>query len=655
MRQGGMATETGKKHRQGAVMHRSLSGAIERVRTEGDADDVYRYEFKASSDAPVEMWRNHFEILDHGADSVRLGWLNSGNAPMLGMHNRSKQVGVIQSARLEADHIVVSVRVSRSQTDLIHDIEDGIVRNVSIGYRVHAEQLEERDTDEHGYTTRAVWRTTDWEPNEVSFVSIPADKSVGLGRSEEDAKQVKARVMELEQRISEDEGAHSDQQKRSTKKNSMADTVTIEKEQADKQRKDAVTAERTRSQGIATVAEKAREAGHGDFAAVAAEFIREGKTVEDMQRHVLENISKTPGVTTSELGLSENEQKRYSIENVVQGVINGDLHKRAAFELEVSAAHQQAVGRSGQRIAIPVDMLLRGYTPKDQRLRDMISVTNNGVGQTNTAANIVETSLLPELFVESLREHSNILGMVTMIPGLTGDVEIPIELLNPGFTWVGEDTAPDEESYGLGKFKLEFKSVGTKIPFTRKAGKQTTPQIENLLMNSIRKGLAIELAKVILTGDGTNQPLGIFNAPGIGAVTTAGTLTRTKFRELRKALGDANVDLSRARGLCSSNGEFQITDTLLDAGSGKFLGEITEGNRLRTIIGGFDTTNVCPAANLLFGDFSMYFMGMWGGVEIDRDTATGADTGSTYLRFWQDVDGIPARGADFAAVTDLSV
>ena len=162
-----MAKELNLERPEG-IVHRSLSGSIQRKRMDGDADDVYRYEFKASSDAAVEMWRGTFEVLDHSTEAVRLDWLASGNAPALGMHNRYDQVGIVESARIDGSHIIVVVRMSASQTDLIRDIEDGIVKNVSIGYRIHDEHVSERQHDDNGNTTR----TSSYNYNSVRVVSM---------------------------------------------------------------------------------------------------------------------------------------------------------------------------------------------------------------------------------------------------------------------------------------------------------------------------------------------------------------------------------------------------------------------------------------------------------------------------------------------------
>ena len=52
---------------------------------------------------------------------------------------------------------------------------DGGLKNVSVSYQVHA--IEEGATDDDAYTV------SDWEPLEASIAPVPADSTVGVGRS----------------------------------------------------------------------------------------------------------------------------------------------------------------------------------------------------------------------------------------------------------------------------------------------------------------------------------------------------------------------------------------------------------------------------------------------------------------------------------------
>ncbi len=75
------------------------------------------------------------------------------------------------------------VRFSRSAEgrEVLQDIIDGVRQHVSVGYSIrNAKYVGERDGLD-------VVLVTDWEPYEISIVSVPADTSVGIGRSADDA------------------------------------------------------------------------------------------------------------------------------------------------------------------------------------------------------------------------------------------------------------------------------------------------------------------------------------------------------------------------------------------------------------------------------------------------------------------------------------
>ncbi|MDB6078157.1 MAG: phage major capsid protein family, partial [Akkermansiaceae bacterium] len=267
--------------RPDAIQTRHLSGVITRVRAEGEpteGDESIRYEFTASTDGVVQLWGSTFEILDHAPKSVRMDWFKSGNAPALWMHDRTQIRGIIESATLSGNKVSVIVRMSPNEDtkELIKDIDAGIIRNVSIGYRVFAEVMESREVDADGYPTKTTWRVTDWEPKEVSFVTIPADVDTGFGRA---ADELKTRVSYLEGLAAADI---------STRTNTMSDPVkpTITVEESDQKRDAALTAERGRAARIHEAARAAKKNGLGDFDERAQEAIEKNESSEDFHRHV---------------------------------------------------------------------------------------------------------------------------------------------------------------------------------------------------------------------------------------------------------------------------------------------------------------------------------------------------------------------------------
>jgi phage head maturation protease len=107
--------------------------------------------------------------------SVRLDRLNGG-APFLNTHWNFDLRDVIGSvvpgsARITKGHGTARVQMSRRDeaAGIVQDIRDGVIRNISVGYRIHGIEKKERKDQ------IPLHRVVDWEPFEISAVPIPAD------------------------------------------------------------------------------------------------------------------------------------------------------------------------------------------------------------------------------------------------------------------------------------------------------------------------------------------------------------------------------------------------------------------------------------------------------------------------------------------------
>jgi hypothetical protein len=121
------------------------------------------------------------EVLSLDPGSVRLDRLRSGRAPLLDSHQSgsvSDQIGVVTGARIEGGQLLVDVQLSARadpRMDQIRaDLAAGILRNVSVGYAVHAS----KEIQGNNGTPTIV--RADWEPAEVSLVAVPADSKAHI-------------------------------------------------------------------------------------------------------------------------------------------------------------------------------------------------------------------------------------------------------------------------------------------------------------------------------------------------------------------------------------------------------------------------------------------------------------------------------------------
>jgi HK97 family phage major capsid protein len=132
-----------------------------------------------ASDAPYSRWWG-IEILSFEPGAIRTERLASG-APLLVGHDTADQVGVIEEYEIAGKRLRVKARFGRGAraAETFDDVVDGIRVNASVGYVIH--DLELVGTDDA--TGADIYRVTDWEPLEGSLVAVPADHTVGVGRS----------------------------------------------------------------------------------------------------------------------------------------------------------------------------------------------------------------------------------------------------------------------------------------------------------------------------------------------------------------------------------------------------------------------------------------------------------------------------------------
>lgn len=122
-----------------------------------------------SSEHPVKRFDGD-EVLSHKPGAIDL---SRAPLPLLCSHNNAAlPVGVVEGLSVSDGKLKGTIRLSANQDGLWRDIQDGILRSLSIGYRII-----EKVKTKTGFTA------TKWMPFECSLVAAPADNTVGIGRS----------------------------------------------------------------------------------------------------------------------------------------------------------------------------------------------------------------------------------------------------------------------------------------------------------------------------------------------------------------------------------------------------------------------------------------------------------------------------------------
>ena len=161
------------------------TATLDRVAS-GDASPDEQYRVTWTTGALVRRYdwntgQQYDEELAVDANSVRLDRLNSGTAPVLDSHSAYsiddvKGVVVRGSASITdgLGYADLKLDTGPENDSVLRKVKDGIIRNVSIGYRVYRYQVIQRDGDV------PIYRAIDWEPYEISLVPIGADSGAGI-------------------------------------------------------------------------------------------------------------------------------------------------------------------------------------------------------------------------------------------------------------------------------------------------------------------------------------------------------------------------------------------------------------------------------------------------------------------------------------------
>ncbi len=615
-------------------------------------------ELAFASDEPYERWWGT-EILDCTAAAVNLQRLNNRH-PLLLDHDREHQIGVVERAWVDSDRKCRAVvRFSRSgrAEEIFQDVQDGIRELVSVGYSIDDMVLESRSDDE------ATYRVTRWTPYEISIVSIPADATVGVGRS------LAAEAPTAQRKDTPVSDTTNDAPAAPTP------DIRVIASEAQRAERDRITAIRAmgKDHGLVDEADKA---------------VTEGVTVDGFRATVLAKLKERgavqPTTQAPELGLTPKEARRYSLVKLMRAVL--DPHDKtaiadAAFEIEcsVEARRRQPIDEKAENaqarhagFRVPFDIMAAPLAGDQHAAAEAVRVLARvmaqrdlNVGTATAGGNLVATDLLASSFIDLLRNRLQLAGLgATMLDGLVGNLAIPSQTAGASTYWVTEGNAVTESEAAFGQVSLTPKTVGMFTDYTRRALLQTTPSIEALIRADLAAGIATEIDRAGIAGSGSSgQPRGIINTAGIGAVaggTNGAAPTYDHMVALEESIAVANADVGSMAYLTNAKMRAKLRLTQIFSGTNGqpvwgsdntvlgYRGAVS--NNVPSNLTKGTANGVCSA--IVYGNFSDVLIGLWSGLDLVVDPYTLSTSGGRRIVALQDVDVALRRVASFAAMLD---
>jgi HK97 family phage prohead protease len=562
-----------------------------------------------SSEEAVERYFG-MEVLEHSRSAIDLNFLNSGRAPLLLDHDPENQIGVIESVELDEDarRLRAKVRFSKSEraSEIFNDVVDGIRANISVGYRINKIVLSKKDGDKSTYLAKS------WTPMEASIVSIPADVTVGVGRSSETPQNQPVVTF-----VKED--------------NKMSE-VDIDAVRAES----AQNAQRNASQILAL-------GKRHNMLDAAESAIASGKGLDEFRGMVLDKIGSGRALEDQSIGMESKEVKRYSLLRAINALANPTdvrAQKAAAFEFECSRAAAAQYGTTAQGLMIPVDVL---------RNWDLAKRTLNS----SDDSSLFTDDFRGGDFIDVLRNASSVMQAgARMLSGLSGDVKIPKKLTAAAASWIsteGGDTSSSEMT--VGSVSMVPRTLGAFTDATRQLLIQSSLDVEALMRDDLATALALAIDKAALEGTGlSGQPTGILSTVGVNKPTAfaAAIPTFAEVVAMETAVATDNALMGNLAYILPAAMYGGLKTKEKATNTAQFV--VEPGGTINGYRG--IVSNQATDGNLYFGNFADLLVGFFGGLDITVDPYTNSRSGTVRIVALQSCDVAVRHAVSFAYNND---
>jgi HK97 family phage major capsid protein/HK97 family phage prohead protease len=587
-----------------------LSRALQVERAQID-DEARTATLAFASEAPYDRWWGR-EILDVSPTAMRMQRLSTG-ANLLVDHDTRDVVGVVETVEVGADRVARAVvRFSRSSRgqEVWQDVKDGIRRNVSVGYMIHAAKLIETDDDDND-----TYRVTDWEPYEVSLVSVPADPSVGVGRAL--AQGLDASPAPISAPAAADPAtpvagpspaadraanpAAPTPQPPMLKGTPMSDVQVTERNHA------------------AEISQLAAGIQGFDARELALKSIQAGHTVEQFQAEVLRQVANKP--LAADVKLNEREVKQYSyVRAIAAAIARAEGQSVSGIEAELSQELERQLPANAKR---------HGGIYVPMRLQAERAAISEALWNTSTKGSSTVFTEAGE-FIDLLRNQTVAIELgARLMAGLSSPVSFPKQTGAATAYWMPENDGTNvvASNATLGSVSLTPKTLQATTAFSRQLMAQSSIDVEQFVRNDLAAQHALAWDRAVLHGSGSNnEPTGIYAAGSVNSIAMGGTPTYGKLIDMVTEVLKDNALMGSLAFATTPGMAGKLAQTVIAASTDSrmiWTGPLNDGqlvgyravatNQVLATLGSGSDHGV------IFGDFTSVMIGTWGALEIVVD------------------------------------
>lgn len=554
----------------------TLTRAGELIFSKKDEGDEGEMQMSISSDTPYLRFdwvtgEDYWEVLSHDSADIEQDRLKAG-LPHLFNHDRNQLLGRATSYSNSGQKITVSGLIPSSSDfakTKLADIRSGALPDTSVGYRIMD------DGECIGAKDGIPIYKFKWAPHEFSSVTIPADITVGAGRTMQERTELRERALAEGKEFQKIVVKNVDDKKQPDSKaiKSMDPIPEINPPVVDvvKEREDGIKQYKDRCKKIRDFAAQttSQPEWHGKLLPIVEKHCEGDANFEKFHEEALFAHPGSHRIDTpqegSKIGMSRKDRGIFSVRKAIfevamqhrgQGKGLTGLEKEAC-ETSIAKYGGGQDSREFHGLCIPDDVL-HGRFEEDQdldstALRNLAwevgslrqQFRNLTVSSFAGGGALVATDLLAGSFIDILR-NAVLIGQgplgITELGGLMGNISIPKQTGTVTVYWLPEGGAITESDQSFAQLLMEPHRMGCDTAFTKQLLAQSSIGIEAFVRSDTALALAVEEDRVTLLGAGIGgEPLGIFNTTGVLSVTFGGNATFAKVVEMEYDLENANV------------------------------------------------------------------------------------------------------------------
>lgn len=672
------------------------------MRVESADLDARTVEVSFSSELPVERWWG-MEILRHDKASIDMERADLG-LPVLDEHGR--QIGIGENVRLKGKRLWAKVRFGASEiaTETLHDVANGIRKFTSVGYRnailreIKARKMSNEPSVEGGdlvmgwdgprpageRSTKRWFEATRWIPMEFSFVSVPADHTVGARSDDQDLRTVsvewlESRADDAGDQPAPDKGGHDMKRGREVAPlldkdpgggdGGGAGAVTVTREEVVKREAEA---EQRGADAAAKRISEVTKIGEAHNPKLIKQALEENWDVARMHHEVLAAMP-TPEAArqlaqeqeSPLIGMTQKQVREYSLCDAILSHIEGRFS--GSLEQEASDAVAKMTGRTAGGFFLPYEVMARSLRLEQHRGNRLQHRGDDA--DTTEGAGLVGTELHDEAFIDVLRARTQVVPMgATVMAGLRSTVTLPKQTANSTSGWVAESSGSGESAIKFGVVTLSPNTVRARQDISRRLLLQSTPMADAIIMRDLGLRLGIAIDKAAIDGPGTgNAPTGITITGSIGDVaigTNGGAPTWGTIVELESDVAAANADVGTLGYLTSAIGRGKLKTVGRkepgETASASFVWDNDQMNGYKAMAStnvpdDLEKGSLLTATAIIFGNWADCVIGLWGMLDIKPDPYSQGDADDLIIRAFQDADVQLRHPESFSACLDADM